>query len=84
MNTLTHFEYAPASASLRDGLRLPLKWVAALSEAFRQWHRRGQLINELSGLDDRELTEIGLQRGDIPMLAAGHPVPALDRWFVRR
>lgn len=37
-------------------------------QAFRQFHRT---IDELSKLTDRELADIGLDRSDIPRVAAG-------------
>lgn len=84
MNSLTHFHYSPSSPALREGILFPLKGLSAVLAAFRQWRERVRLINELSGLEDRELADINLQRSDITMLAQGHPVPAVDRWLVRR
>lgn len=84
MNTLTPSQTAAPWSCERGGLCLLRRWTAALAEAVRAWHRRGRLAAELDRLDDRELAEIGLQRSDIGMLAKGHPVPALDRWAVRR
>ncbi|MDR3469595.1 MAG: DUF1127 domain-containing protein [Xanthobacteraceae bacterium] len=37
-------------------------------QAFRDYHRN---LNELSRLTDRELADIGLDRADIPRVAAG-------------
>jgi uncharacterized protein YjiS (DUF1127 family) len=37
-------------------------------QAFRDYHRN---VNELSQLSDRELADIGLDRSDIPRVAAG-------------
>jgi len=38
--------------------------------AMRDYRRT---VNELSQLSDRELADIGLNRSDIPHIAAGHP-----------
>jgi uncharacterized protein YjiS (DUF1127 family) len=37
-------------------------------QAFRDYHRN---LTELSQLSDRELADIGLERSDIPRVAAG-------------
>ena len=37
-------------------------------QAFRDYHRN---LSELSQLTDRELADIGLERSDIPAVAAG-------------
>mgnify|MGYP001160188643 CR=1 FL=1 len=37
-------------------------------QAFRDYHRN---LTELSQLTDRELADIGLERSDIPAVAAG-------------
>lgn len=84
MNTLTHSPFAASWPCRHGALCAARKAATALADAFHAWRRRGALINELAGLDDRELAEIGLQRSDIPMLADGHPVPAIDRWLVHR
>lgn len=41
-------------------------------QSFRDYHRN---LRELSQLSDRELADIGIERGDIPRVAAGY---ALD------
>jgi uncharacterized protein YjiS (DUF1127 family) len=40
-----------------------------LIQAFRDYRRN---LDELSQLSDRELADIGLDRSDIPRVAAGH------------
>lgn len=82
MNSLTHPSYA-ASHPLLDAL-LPRAALAAAVAAVRQWRRRARLMVELSGLEDRELADLDLQRSDIGLLAAGHRVPALDGRPARR
>jgi uncharacterized protein YjiS (DUF1127 family) len=39
-----------------------------MSQAFRDYQRN---VSELSNLSDRELADIGLDRSDIPSVAAG-------------
>jgi uncharacterized protein YjiS (DUF1127 family) len=39
-------------------------------DAFRGWRRRSQLQTRLSDLNDRELQDIGLARGEIDFAAA--------------
>ena len=34
-------------------------------ESIRRWHRRSNVVTQLSRLDDRMLTDIGLCRGNI-------------------
>ena len=41
-------------------------------QSFRDYHRN---LRELNQLSDRELADIGIERGDIPRVAAGY---ALD------
>ena len=36
---------------------------------FRQWRRYNASLRELNRLDDRELADLGISRGDIPRLA---------------
>ena len=36
---------------------------------FRNWRRYRQTVNELSRLSNRELTDLGIARGDIPFVA---------------
>lgn len=37
-------------------------------QSFKEYHRN---VNELSRLSDRELSDIGIDRSDIPRVAAG-------------
>ena len=39
--------------------------------AIRRWQERGRVINELQSMDDRQLADIGLSRGDIESVATG-------------
>lgn len=36
---------------------------------FRNWRRYRDTVNELSRLTNRELTDLGIARGDIPAVA---------------
>ena len=54
---------------------LPLWATAALASLTRigrtlhRWHREAVTIRELSALRDRELRDIGIERGEIPAIA---------------
>lgn len=40
-------------------------------QSFKDYHRN---LRELSALTDRELADIGIDRSDIPRVAAGHAI----------
>ena len=40
-------------------------------QSFKDYHRN---LRELSQLTDRELADIGIDRADIPRVAAGHAI----------
>jgi uncharacterized protein YjiS (DUF1127 family) len=40
-------------------------------QSFKDYHRN---LRELSALRDRELADIGIDRSDIPRVAAGHAI----------
>jgi len=40
-------------------------WVASRVEAYRTWRSRARAIAELGNMSDRELFDVGLNRGDI-------------------
>ena len=40
-------------------------WIAARVEAFRTWRANARALAELSAMSDRELIDVGLNRGDI-------------------
>jgi uncharacterized protein YjiS (DUF1127 family) len=42
----------------------------ALSERYEEWRRREQAYRELSALDDRSLSDIGISRSEIPYVLA--------------
>ncbi len=37
----------------------------------RRWREQGRLLNELQSMDDRQLADIGLSRGEIQSVASG-------------
>ncbi len=39
--------------------------------AVRRWQERDRVMNELQSMDDRQLADIGLSRGDIESVASG-------------
>jgi len=43
-----------------------------LVDSFRKWSAYRQTVRELSMLDDRELNDLGIARGDIDGLARSH------------
>jgi len=46
-------------------------WRKAIAAPVARWFERERLMRELSGLDDRELADLGISRGLIPYIAAG-------------
>ena len=48
--------------------------LTAIARYFRAWRRYDNAMNELSGLTDRELADIGISRCDIPRLAREHSI----------
>lgn len=49
------------------------KGLAERYNAWRQWQRA---YDELYGLDDRSLADIGISRSDIPYILSSRPEPA--------
>jgi uncharacterized protein YjiS (DUF1127 family) len=39
-------------------------WVAGVVRAFRSWRETSRALTELRGMSDRELFDVGLNRGD--------------------
>jgi uncharacterized protein YjiS (DUF1127 family) len=44
---------------------------ATAREAFSEWRRRSRAYSELMSLDDRSLSDIGVDRSEIPSLVYG-------------
>ena len=43
--------------------------LSHIVQVYRQWRRYNESVRELSRLNDRELSDIGITRGDIPRAA---------------
>jgi uncharacterized protein YjiS (DUF1127 family) len=44
-------------------------FLALVLSSLRQWHRSRETARQLSALTDRELSDIGISRGDIPQVS---------------
>lgn len=40
--------------------------------SFREWRRYRETVSELSRMSDRELSDLGISRGDIPFVSRGN------------
>jgi len=52
-------------------LRFPFDPIHRIREAFSAWAEGRRLAAELSTMSDRELADIGLNRGDVPVVLSG-------------
>jgi uncharacterized protein YjiS (DUF1127 family) len=43
-----------------------------IAQAYRTWRKYSKAYNELMGLSDRDLDDIGVRRGEIPELARAY------------
>lgn len=43
--------------------------MSSIIHNYRNWRRYRETVNELSRLSNRELSDVGLSRGDIPFVA---------------
>jgi uncharacterized protein YjiS (DUF1127 family) len=43
-------------------------------EAFQEWRKRGRLRAELYGMNDRDLVDIGITRGEIEYFASNRSI----------
>ncbi len=59
---VSHPEHYAEARSRRPGL------FAAISNRIAAHFERQRVLGELNGLSDRELTDIGLSRSDLPMV----------------
>ena len=57
-------------ASIPPGFRHALSQANPL-HALRIWWRHEESVNELHGLDDRTLADLGITRGDFPAIVSG-------------
>ena len=64
----------PATAKRQVYSPLETYW-----NAFQQWRKRDRLRTELYGLNDRELMDIGITRGEIDYFASNRGIEALAR-----
>ncbi|GAC1338874.1 MAG: hypothetical protein NVSMB18_06090 [Acetobacteraceae bacterium] len=62
-----------AAPSRADALasRTPAGLGATIRRAFARWREVNRIHDELGGLSERELADVGLRRGDIPAVARG-------------
>nr|WP_298681982.1 DUF1127 domain-containing protein [uncultured Dongia sp.] len=67
-NVTSHGAQTPA-VTREIGLAAFARFGRALTDTARRVYARTQLENELYGLDDRSLNDIGVSRGSIPALA---------------
>ena len=67
-NVTSHGLQTPAVASREIGFAAFARFGKALTDTARRIYARTQLENELYGLDDRSLNDIGVARGAIPAL----------------
>jgi uncharacterized protein YjiS (DUF1127 family) len=44
-------------------------FLAVILSSFRQWRRSPETAHQLAALTDRELSDVGLTRSDIPQAA---------------
>ncbi|MBN8872086.1 MAG: DUF1127 domain-containing protein [Rhodospirillales bacterium] len=66
---------APAAPARHGGLG---DWMANLLATFRGWRERQAALAELSAMTDRELMDIGLNRGDLPRVFSANYRRGLD------
>jgi uncharacterized protein YjiS (DUF1127 family) len=60
------FDDGPATAGVSGPKHRLGTWVASLFGKLAEWHRRRAVMYELAMLTDRELSDIGLSRYDLP------------------
>jgi uncharacterized protein YjiS (DUF1127 family) len=60
--------HAPTASRLSDATGV-VSWFAGLGERFGQWRLYRRTLNELGGLNDRELQDLGLHRSALQSVA---------------
>lgn len=66
-----HYRAARLGADIADLIVAIGRGVGRLAAAYRSWDERQQTIADLQRLDDRCLSDIGIERSEIPSFAAG-------------
>ena len=64
---------ALGATELKQATKSPQRvsnFLESCREAFHQWRKRDRLRTELYGLNDRELMDIGITRGEIDYFAS--------------
>jgi uncharacterized protein YjiS (DUF1127 family) len=64
---------AELKRATRSRQRVP-SFLGSCWEAFQQWRKRDRLRTELCGLNDRELMDIGITRGEIDYFASNRSI----------
>jgi uncharacterized protein YjiS (DUF1127 family) len=61
----THFEEPAAVPVSRPAVKGGFAaWIAARVAAYRAWRQQSRAVGELTSMSDRELLDVGLNRGD--------------------
>jgi uncharacterized protein YjiS (DUF1127 family) len=71
------------AALAADGLGAIGAGLKTLFGRIKSWNERRSTYAELEGLDDRILADVGLSRGEISQVAAGHYVRDEDGYAFR-
>jgi uncharacterized protein YjiS (DUF1127 family) len=67
-----HYRAARIGADIADLIVAVSRGLGRLAAVYRSWDERRQTIADLERLDDRCLSDIGIQRNEIASFAAGH------------
>ncbi len=67
-----HYRAARIGADIADLVVAISRGLGRLASAYRSWDERQQTIADLERLDDRCLSDIGIERTEIASFAAGH------------
>ena len=63
------FYLAPRHNLLQRSMEAAMTALKSISEKLSTWRRYRDAVRELSQLSDRELSDIGIRRGDIEIIA---------------
>jgi uncharacterized protein YjiS (DUF1127 family) len=67
-----HYRAARIGADIADLIVAVSRGIGRLGALYRGWYERQMVIEALERLDDRCLSDIGIQRDEIASFAAGH------------